>query len=195
MNNHHQNAQTTIHSRALIVGMFLKGAMNIREVADQFGVSRPTVYKWLARYRAGGEAALHNHSSRPHRSPRRMPAETVAAMAAMRRMRMTGSSIAHTLSKPLSTVTLQLRRSGLNRLFRLKPKAPVMRYEHEKPGDMIHLDINELGRIDGVGHRITGDRSRWKRGAGWEYLHVRQKWAGSTWVRQRAFSPLRGTSP
>lgn len=73
---------------------------------------------------------------------------------------------------PLSTVGLELRRLGLNRLPRLEPKPPVMRYEHEKPEDMIHLDIKKLGKIDGVGHRVTGDRSRRQRGAGWEHLHV-----------------------
>ena len=69
---------------------------------------------------------------------------------------MTSPAIAFVLSMPLSSVGLELRRLGLNRLSRLEPKPPVMRYEHEKPGDMIHLDIKKLGRIDGVGHRITG---------------------------------------
>ena len=87
-------------------------------------------------------------------------------------MRMSGPAIAFCLSMPLSTVGLELRRLGLNRLSRLEPKPPVMRYEHEKPGDMIHLDIKQLGRIDGVGHRITNDRSKRGRKAGWEYLHV-----------------------
>lgn len=172
MNNHHQNARTTFHSRALIVARVLKEGMSVREVAEQMGVSRRTVYKWLARYRTGGEAALHNGSCRPHKSPRRLPVETVAVIAAMRRMRMTGPAIAFALCRPLSTVGLELRRLGLNKLSRLEPKPPVIRYEHEKPGDMIHLDIKKLGKIDGVGHRITGDRSRRRRGAGWEFLHV-----------------------
>jgi hypothetical protein len=101
-----------------------------------------------------------------------MPVEKVATIAAMRRMRMTGPAIAFSLSLPLSSVGLELRRLGLNQLSRLEPKPPVVRYEHKKPGDMIHLDIKKLGRIDGVGHRITGDRSRRRRGAGWEFLHV-----------------------
>ena len=155
-----------------MVERVLKEGMSAKEVAKQFGVSRRTVFKWLARYRAGGEAALHNRSSRPHSSPYRLPVERVATIAAMRRMRMTSPAIAFVLSMPLSSVGLELRRLGLNRLSRLEPKPPVMRYEHEKPGDMIHLDIKKLGRIDGVGHRITGDRSRRQRGAGWEYLHV-----------------------
>jgi hypothetical protein len=146
--------------------------MSARGVADQLGISRRTVYKWVARYKQGGLAALHNRSSKPRSNPRRLPVERVATIAAMRRMRMTSPAIACSLSMPLSTVGLELRRLGLNKLSRLEPRPPVMRYEHEKPGDMIHLDIKKLGKIDGIGHRITGDRSRRQRGAGWEYLHV-----------------------
>ena len=141
-------------------------------MAEGLGVSRRTVYKWLVRSRAGGEDALYDRSSRPRRSPRRLPVGRVATIAAMRRMRMNSQQIAFSLSMLLSTVTLELRRLGLNRLPRLEPKPPVIRYEHRAPGDMIHLDIKKLGKIDGVGHRIHGDRSRRQRGAGWEYLHV-----------------------
>ncbi len=172
MNNHHQNARTTFHSRALIVRRVLKEGKSAREVADGLGISRRTVYKWLARYRAGGERALHNRTSRPRRSSRRLPVERVATIAALRRRRMSSLEIAFSLSLPLSSVTLELRRLGLNRLSRLEPKPPVIRYEYEKPGDMIHLDIKKLGRIEGVGKRIHGDRSKRARGAGWEYLHV-----------------------
>jgi transposase InsO family protein len=101
-----------------------------------------------------------------------LPVERVATLAALRRMRMSGPAIAFTLSLPLSSVTNELRRLGLNKLSRLEPRPPVVRYEHSQPGEMIHLDIKKLGRIEVVGHRITGDRSKRKRGAGWEYLHV-----------------------
>jgi transposase InsO family protein len=101
-----------------------------------------------------------------------MAVERVATVAAMRRMRMSGPAIAFSLSMPLSTVGLEIRRLGLNRLPRLEPEVPVIRYEHENPGDMIHLDIKKLGRIDGAGHRITGDRSKRGKRPGWEYLHV-----------------------
>ena len=172
MNNHHQNARTTFYSRMLMVERVLKEGKKVKEVAEQFGVSPRTVHKWLARYRQGGQAALHNRSSRPFHSPRRMPVEKVATIAALRRRRMSSLDIAFCLSLPLSSVTLELRRLGLNRLSCLEPKAPIMRYEHESPGDMIHVDIKKLGRIDVVGHRITGDRSKRGRKAGWEYLHV-----------------------
>jgi transposase InsO family protein len=101
-----------------------------------------------------------------------MPVERVATIGSMRRMGMSSLEIAFSLSLPVSSVTLELRRLGLNKLPRLEPKAPILRYEHKAPGDMIHLDIKKLGKIDGVGHRIHGDRSRRGRGAGWEYLHV-----------------------
>jgi transposase-like protein len=93
MNNHHQNARTTFHSRALIVRRVLKEGMSAKEVGDQFGVSQRTVYKWLARFRAGGVVALHNRTSRPLRSPRRLPVERVATLAAMRRMGKTSPAI------------------------------------------------------------------------------------------------------
>ncbi len=172
MNNHHQNARTTFYSRVLIVERVLKQGQSVREVARQLGISRRTVYKWLARYRQGGEAALHDRSSRPHRSPRRLPVERVATIAALRRRRMSSLEIAFLLSMPISTVTCELRRLGLNRLSRLEPRPAVIRYEHKAPGEMIHLDIKKLGKIHGVGHRIHGDRSRRSRGAGWEFLHV-----------------------
>ena len=172
MNNHHQNARTTFHSRVLMVQRVTEQGLSPRQVAGQLGVNVSTVYKWLRRYREGGLAALRDRSSRPHRCPRRLPVERVATVAALRRMRLSSPAIAFTLSLPVSSVTNELRRLGLSKLSRLEPKPPVVRYEHSQPGEMIHLDIKKLGRIDGVGHRITGDRSKRKRGAGWEYLHV-----------------------
>jgi transposase InsO family protein len=72
----------------------------------------------------------------------------------------------------LSTVGAVLRRHGLGRLEELEPSEPVVRYQWDRPGEMVHLDIKKLARIEGVGHRIHGDRQRQKEGAGWEYLHV-----------------------
>ena len=172
MNNHHQNARTTFHSRVLMVQRVKEQGMAPRQVAEQLGVNVSTVYKWLRRFAQGGLAALHDRSSRPHRSPRRLPVERVATLAALRHMRLSSPEIAASLSLPISSVTNELRRLGLNKLSRLEPRPPVVRYEHAAPGDMVHIDIKKLGRIDGVGHRITGDRSKRKRGAGWEYLHV-----------------------
>lgn len=172
MNNPHKNARTTVYSRGLLVKRVKEQGMSVKEAAAQQGISRRTAYKWLGRYEQGGEAALDNRGSRPHRSPRRLAVERVATLAALRRMRMSSPAIALALSLPLSSVTNELKRLGLSKLPRLEPRQPVVRYEHSQPGEMIHLDIKKLGRIDGVGHRITGDRSKRKRGAGWEYLHV-----------------------
>lgn len=172
MNNPHNNARTMVFSRELIVRRVCTEGVKVSEVARQLDVSRHTVYKWLARYKACGTKGLENRSSRPRRSPTRLPVEKVATIAALRRRRMTGPQIAFALSMPISSVTLELRRLGLNKLARLEPKPPVVRYEHQAPGDMIHLDIKKLGKIDGIGHRITGERTKRKRGIGWEYLHV-----------------------
>lgn len=172
MNNPHQNARTTVHSRALMVKRVMEEGMRVGEVAGQLGVSRRTVYKWLARYRQGGEVGLLNRSSRPHRSPRRLKVEIVATIAALRRRRKSSLEIAFSLSLPISTVANELRRLDLNRLPRLEVKPPAVRYEYPHPGELVHLDVKKLGRIKGVGHHIHGDRSRRGRGVGWEYLHV-----------------------
>ena len=98
--------------------------------------------------------------------------ERVATLTALRRMRLSGPAIAFTLSLPVSSVNSQLRRPGLGKLSHLEPRTPVARHEHRASGDMAHIDIKKLGRIDGIGHRVAGDRSRRKRGTGWECLHV-----------------------
>ena len=109
---------------------------------------------------------------------------SVATIAAMRRMPVSSSLTAFCRSLPLSSVTLELRNLGLNRLSRLEPKPPVIRYEPKAPGDMIHLDIKKLGRIDGVGKRIHGDRSRRGRSAGWGFLTCARA-ATAAWLRPR----------
>ena len=147
---------------------------SVKDAAAAGGVSARTACKWLARFRAGGERMLHDRSSAPARRPCSTPAETVTAIEALRRQRLSGPAIARRLGLPRSTVGLILRRLGLGRLSALEPRPPENRYERERPGDLIHVDTKKLGRIDGIGHRITGDRtgqSR-KRGTGWEVLHV-----------------------
>jgi transposase InsO family protein len=79
---------------------------------------------------------------------------------------MTSPKIAVQLGMPVSTVTGILRRLGLNRLKALDPPVPVVRYERQRPGELLHIDTKKLGRIDGIGHRITGDRNRRGRGIG-----------------------------
>jgi transposase InsO family protein len=171
--NRHKKARTTPHSRPLMVRRVLEQRQPAARVAADFGVSERTVRKGLARWRAGGEPALNDRSSAPARQ-RRLAPERVAAIAALRRQRLTSPVIARRLGLPLSTVGGVLRRLGLGRLKRLDPPAPVVRYQRARPGELVHIDTKKLGRIAGIGHRITGRRSGMvnrHRGIGWEYLH------------------------
>jgi transposase InsO family protein len=171
--NVHNNARTTFHGRLLMVRRILVEHQPPAEVAADLGVSARTAYKWLARYRAEGEAGLHDRSSAPRRCPHRLPPERLARVEALRREeRLTGPKIAARLGLPASTVGLVLRRARLGRLPALEPPAPVVRYERARPGELLHIDTKKLGRIDGVGHRIHGDRRARQRGIGWEALHV-----------------------
>ena len=124
--------------------------------------------KWLARWRAGEQPALDDRSSAAAPAP---AAAEVAAIEMLRRQRLTSPVIARRLGLPLSTVGGVLRRLGLGRLKRLDPPAAVVRYQRERPGELVHIDTKKLGRIAGIGHRITGVINR-HRGSGWEYLHV-----------------------
>jgi transposase InsO family protein len=91
----------------------------------------------------------------------------------LRRTKMTGPQIARDLKRPRATVARVLKRAGLERLKNLQVAEPANRYEHRRPGDLLHLDVKKLGRIAGLhGHRITGDRSKRRRGVGWDYVHV-----------------------
>ena len=173
MNNPHQNARLTLHSREQIVARVVAG-QTASEVAAAFAVSVRTVRKWLARFRAGGQAALSNHASAPARVAGRLAQATVTLIVHLRRtLRMTGAAIAATLGLARSTVSRWLRREGLGRLARIDPPEPVRRYQRERPGELIHLDIKKLGRFDQPGHRVTGTRVGCRnRGAGWDFVHV-----------------------
>jgi len=170
--NSHQNARTTPHSRAEIVRRLETHHQPIRRVARELGVCDRTVRKWGARSRAEGVAGLADRSCRPHRSPRATPAAVVAQVEALRRARWTAARIAPAVALSRATVGRILRRLGLARLRALAPAEPVRRYERARPGELVHVDIKKLGRIAGVGHRITGDRRHRARGIGWEYVHV-----------------------
>jgi transposase InsO family protein len=172
--NLHKNARTTPHSRRLMGRRVLEQKQPATKVAADFGVSERTVRKWLARWRAGGEPSLNDRRAAPA-PQRRLPPEQIAAIEALRRKRLTSPVIARRLGLPLSTVGSVLRRLGLGRLKSLDPPAPVVRYQRQRPGELVHIDTKKLGRIAGIGHRITGRRSGMinrHRGIGWEYLHV-----------------------
>jgi transposase InsO family protein len=175
----HANARTCPKSRQVMVRRFLAGRS--REIlAAEFAVSTRTVSKWVARYRAEGELGLLDRSSAPRRVDRTDP-DRVAAIAALRRLGMTGAEIAMCLGMPVSTVSAVLLRIGLGKLSRLEPPEPPNRYERERPGELVHIDVKKLGRIRGAGHRMTGSRASQKRTringrltgvAGWEFVHV-----------------------
>ena len=170
--NVHKNARLTPLGRVLLVERIESG-WPVRDAAAASGVSIRTAYRWLERYRSG-DRRLHDRSSAPHTFPNRMSSDRIAAVEHLRRQRQTGPAIARILGMARSSVGLILRRLGLNRLDRLEPKPPVIRYEKARPGEMIHIDIKSLGRIEGVGHRITGQHAlhHRARGIGYEHLHV-----------------------
>jgi transposase InsO family protein len=126
----------------------------------------------LGRYLAEGEAGLRDRSSRPTRSPNRIQPEKALAIVELRRRRLTQARIAGAIGVSKSTVGRVLRRAGLSRLRDLEPSEPALRYEHEHPGDLLHIDTKKLGRIERMSHRVTGNRRHTVDGAGWEFLFV-----------------------
>src|SRR6266550_751694 len=174
----HKNARLTPAGREAMVRRVVEGGQTPKALSAAVGVCPRTVRKWVGRFRAEGVDGLRDRSSRPHRVRRPTPPETVACIEALRRRRWTGAQIACETGVAKATVSRILRRLGLNKLRALEPAEPVRRYEREHPGELIHIDIKKLGRIDGVGHRITGDRrgqsNRRSRGEGlgWEFVHV-----------------------
>lgn len=171
--NLHSGARSCRASRALLVQRILRQAWPVTLAAAAAGLSRRSAFKWLRRYRDQGEPGLKDRSSRPHRMPHATPLEWQQQILALRQSRMTAARIAAQLKRPRSTVALILQRAGLGRLASPQPFGPVQRYERERPGELLHFDVKKLGRIAGlIGHRITGDRARNCKGAGWEYVHV-----------------------
>jgi transposase InsO family protein len=170
--NVHKNARRTPSGRVLLVQRIEQG-WSVVGAAMAAGISARTAYRWLGRYRAG-DRHLADRSSAPGHCPHRLAADQIAAVERLRRQRQTGPAIARALGMARSSVGLILRRLGLNRLAHLEPRPPVIRYERARPGEMIHIDIKTLGRIDGVGHRITGQPAlhHRARGIGYEHLHV-----------------------
>jgi transposase InsO family protein len=150
----------------------LEGRLSLREAAAERGLSRQTVSKWVRRYREDGIAGLSDRSSRPRRLRQPTAPEQIARVEVLRRERWTGVRIAQTTGLSRATVSRILTRLKLNKMRMLEPAAPILRYEHEAPGDMLHIDIKKLARIVRAGHRITGNPRDETRGAGWEFLYV-----------------------
>jgi transposase InsO family protein len=171
--NVHKNARLTPAGRALLARRVSQG-WTVKAAAEAAGVSVRTARKWIDRHRRGGERRHHDRSSAPRRCPRRTSPQHVAQIEQLRRRRMTGPAIAAALGMARSTVGAILRRLGLGKLKSLEPKPPVTRYERAAPGEMIHLDIKKLGKIQGVGHRFAprGPGMHANKGHGWDFLHV-----------------------
>jgi transposase InsO family protein len=181
----HGNARLAPRGRKLLVERVVDQQMSLHAAALSAGVSTRTASKWVARYRAEGELGLYDRSSAPHRVPGRTAERRVVTIAALRQLRMTAAEIAEVLGMPLSTVSAVLQRIGLGKRSRLEPPEPPNRYERARPGELLHIDIKKLGRIQGgAGKRMrSSGRPHYtptrrdadghdRNTVGWEYVHV-----------------------
>jgi transposase InsO family protein len=182
----HANALLGPKGRELMVVRVIEQGWSVAEAAAAAGVSDRTCSKWIARYRAEGEAGLLDRSSAPRSIPHRTPDELVEVIVLLRKLRMTGAEIAFCLTMALSTVSAVLLRVGLGKRSRLEPPEPPNRYERRHPGELLHVDVKKLARIPewGAGHRVHGNRrlqrnltktnaaGQRERQVGWEYVHV-----------------------
>lgn len=168
--NSHKHARLTYVRRLEMVSQMTECGLSAADAADLHGVTALTARKWLGRYLAGGEAALADASSRPAHSPRAIEPAKALLIAELRRRRMLQSSMARNVGVSPSTVSRVFARAGLSKLSDLAPAEPVVRYEREAPGDLLHIDTKKLGRIVRPSHRVTGNRRDSVDGAGWETL-------------------------
>lgn len=168
--NIHKNARLTPGGRLRVVQRVLAGE-KAAKVAAGAGISVRTVWKWVRRYREEG-AELLDRSSRPQRIARQLRRCQRRQILRARRKRWSSLRIANHYRLPVSTVVTIQRRLGLNRLTKLEPQRPVIRYEKRRPGQLVHVDVKKLVKIGRIGHRIHGDRRTKVRGIGWEAVHV-----------------------
>ena len=171
----HKNAPLTPKGREMMVRAFVDRGLSKAAAAGQFNITPKTVAKWVRRFCAEGVDGLRDRSSRPLSSPSQTTPATAATIEVLRRQRYTAKQIAAEIGVSAATVSRILRRRGLNRLSALEPAEPIRRYEREKPGELIHIDIKKLGRIGSVGHRIAGRQTgvvNRHLGIGWEFVHV-----------------------
>jgi transposase InsO family protein/transposase len=182
--NLHANAALSLNRRRQLCRRVVDERWTVTKAAEAAEVSVRCARKWVGRYRAEGEIGLLDRSSAPGSIPHRTDEERVQAIAALRRLRFTGPEIAETLGMSLSTVSGILTRIGMGKLGRLGLE-PVVRYERQRPGELIHIDVKKLGRIQGgAGKRVrdglrkhynatqidaTGKR---RNTVGWEFVHI-----------------------
>src|SRR5687767_1412164 len=170
--NVHKNARLTPFGRERVVKQVLERVLTPAAASAAAGVSLRTIYKWLSRFRSEGAAGLRDRCSRPRQLRCGLSASQRERIEQLRRERRPYREIAKVVRAPLSTVARYVRALGLNRLEVLDPKPPVQRYEHERPGELVHLDIKRLSRFWRPGHRLTGSREGQSIGAGYQFLHV-----------------------
>lgn len=180
----HANARTCPNSRRLLIDR-VEAGWSVMEAAEAAGITDRTARRWLKRWREEGPAGLLDRPSAPKRIPHKTSPERVREIVRLRRLRKTAAQIALALQMALSTVSAVLKRVGLGKRSRLEPPEPANRYERRAPGELIHIDVKKLGRIEGgPGKRITG-RPGSRRGptrtdaagvrrsvVGWECVHV-----------------------
>jgi len=172
----HANAALSLNKRRLLCRRVVEQEWTLTKAAEAAEVSVRCARKWVGRYRAEGEVGLLDRSSAPATVTNRTCERRVAAIAALRRLRFTGPEIAETLTMPLSTVSGILQRIGMGRLGRLGLE-PAERYERDRPGELVHIDVKKLGRIARPGHRVlgrqsAGGRHRRRYEHGWEFVHI-----------------------
>ncbi len=179
----HANAALSLRQRERMARRVVECGWSLTQAAAAAEVSERTCAKWVRRYRREGMAGLLDRSSAPAVVANRTEEQTVQVIAALRRLRFTGPDIAELLDRPLSTVSGILTRIGMGKLGRLGME-PANRYERQRPGELIHVDVKKLGRIvggagkrvRGGGHHYTGsytDATGTRRGkAGWECVHI-----------------------
>jgi transposase InsO family protein len=179
----HGNAALTWQGRRRLAERVVVEGWTLAAAAEAAGVSVRCARKWVGRYRAAGVSGLADRSSAPRRVANRTAPDRVAVIVALRRLRMTAAEIAETLTMPLSTVSAVLKRQGMGRLGLIGLEQPV-RYERSKPGELVHIDVKKLGRIEGgAGWRVRDRKQHYnptftdksghrRRTVGWEYVHV-----------------------
>src|SRR2546422_2021198 len=179
----HANAALSLNKRRLLAHRILDQDWSLTKAAEAAEVSEPTARKWVGRYLAEGEAGLLDRPSAAHQVHNRTPEDRIEAICALRRLRFTGAELAEVFGMPETTVSGILTRCGLGRLGRLGLE-PAIRYQRSRPGELIHVDVKKLGRIDAKrpGHPVTArkhythtrtDREgRRRKTVGWEFVHV-----------------------
>src|SRR5271163_4571094 len=168
----HKNARLSFRSREALARFVLEQGATRKAAAAAFRVSFKTAAKWVARFRITGIDGLLDSSSRPHRSPRRLPESLAGRVIELRRTHMPGYEIARRTGASPATVSRILRRAGLSRWRDLNPPPPIQRYEHPTPGDLLHLDIKGMTRFSDVSLRGDGRLRGKQKHPGFLALHV-----------------------